>query len=244
MTANTSVQPLAIVTGAAQRIGGAIALGLAAKGYAIGLHYHHSAAAAQETAREIEKLGAAAILLPADLTDEAQIVEMFRRVDEQPYPLQVLINSASVMARGDVRTMSAAEWDATLALNLRAPWLCAQQAARRMKAGSVIINLTDAGSDRTWTGYPAYIISKSALETLTRVLAKSLAPEIRVNAIAPGLILPGADVRDEDWQRMVSRLPLKRPGSAQSILQAVWYLLEEPYITGQTLVVDGGYRLI
>jgi len=235
--------PLALVTGAAHRLGRMIALELAAQGYAIGLHYHHSYAAAQTTALEISAIGQAALLLPADLCDPIQIENMFAAVAARPYPLRVLVNSAARMERADLAQISPEDWDATLALNLRAPLLCAQHAAKMMAPGSLILNITDAGAGRAWSGYPAYAVSKAALETLTRLMARAFAPRLRVNAIAPGLILPGEDLPESEWQRLVARLPLQRAGSPEAIALAVRYLTQNDYVTGQSLAVDGGYQL-
>jgi pteridine reductase len=236
--------PLAVVTGAAHRLGKVIAAGLAGAGYAIGLHYHASTAAARQTESELREMGVPVIPLQADLTDENQIAHIFSELSRQPFRLEVLVNSASVMSRGDVRTMDTADWDKTLSLNLRAPWLCARYAAERMPAGGAIINISDAGVERTWTGYPAYLVSKSGLQMLTRLLARSLAPKIRVNALAPGLIIPSEDLPEDEWQRLVNRLPMQKSGSGQDIVEAVLFLLKNQYITGQTLVIDGGYQLI
>ncbi len=236
--------PLAVVTGAAHRLGKAIALELARHGFAIGLHYHASEEAAGETAGELRAAGTAVELLPADLSDPAQVADLFRRIDELPYALKVWVNSAAVMAPGDLRDLDVAEWDAALALNLRAPWLCAREAARRMDAGGVVINLTDSGVRKTWNKYPAYAVSKAGLEALTRLLAKTLAPAVRVNAVAPGLILRGTGFPEVDWQRLVERLPLKQAGNPQDVARAVWFLVENEHITGETIVVDGGYQLV
>lgn len=236
---------LALVTGGAVRLGKAIALGLAEAGFAVGLHYHSSKNAAKETASEIEKLGVPVYLFEADLHDPAQIQNLFDQVAALSLPLRVLVNSASVMPRSDLRSMQVAEWDDTLDLNLRAPWLCARAAAVLMQdAGGVIINISDSGAQKTWTGFPAYTISKAGLETLTRLLARSLAPKIRVNAVSPGLILPSQGIAAEDWERLVNRLPAGQSGSPQDVAQAVLFLIENHYITGETLVVDGGYQLI
>lgn len=237
-------RPLAVVTGAAHRIGKAIAVGLAHAGYAVGMHYYQSSAAALETEAELSALGVPVIPLQADLTDESQIAAIFAVVREQQHPLKVLVNSAGIMPKGDLRTLEAVDWDATLSLNLRAPWLCARYGAALMEEGGSIINMSDAGVERTWTGFPAYSISKSGLEMLTRLLARTLAPKIRVNAIAPGLIMPSLNLSDNEWQRLVDRLPLQQSGSPQDIVQAVLFLLTNQYITGQTLVIDGGYQLI
>ncbi len=164
----TSETPLALVTGAAHRLGRAIALALARQGYAIGLHYHHSEAEAGETAREIEALGVPVLRLQADLLEPAQIEDLFARVAGSGWPLRVLVNSAAVMPRADLRSISPEEWDATLALNLRAPLLCAQQAARLMDApgarGGAIVNVSNSGALRAWTAFPAYMVSKAGLE--------------------------------------------------------------------------------
>ena len=241
----SSRNELALVTGGAVRLGREIALALGREGYAIALHYHSSADKAEETAREIETLGVPVYLIQADLREPGQIKACFAKTAELPQSLTVLINSASVMPRGDLRSLPVAEWDDTLAVNLRAPWLCAQAAAELMQShGGIIINLSDSGARKTWTGFPVYTISKAGLEVLTRLLARSLAPGIRVNAVAPGLILPSEDTLPDEWQRLVQRLPVKRQGSPQDVVQAVLFLIENRYITGETLIVDGGYQLI
>ncbi len=237
-------QPLALVTGAAHRLGKTFALTLARSGYAILLHHHNAADEATATADEIRTLGVPVYLAQADLTDDANLFSFLSILDSLPHQLKVLVNSAGIMQRTDIRTTSASDWDATFALNLRAPFLLAQQAAGRMAEGGLIVNITDVGAHKLWTGYPAYMVSKSALETLTRLLAKAYAPGIRVNAIAPGLVLPSEDVTPEEWEKLVERLPLKRPASLDEVAAALTFLLDNPAITGQTIVVDGGYSLL
>lgn len=245
MSEQEQIIPLAVVTGAAHRVGRGIALALAARGYAVGLHYHRSHEQAVQTAAEIAALGVPAHLLRADLREESEITAMFSAVAALPgTTLRALVNSAGVMDRGDLRDMRVEEWDSALNLNLRAPWLCAREAARLMRGGGSIINITDSGAHRAWTGYPAYIVSKAGLESLTRLLARSLAPAVRVNAVAPGLILRSEAVSEEEWEKLARRIPLQQPGSLVSITQAVLFLLENEYITGQTIVVDGGYQLV
>ncbi len=235
---------LAVVTGAAVRLGKSIALTLANKGYAIGLHYHHSEEAARQTAEEIEKVGVPVFLLRADLRNDQEIRRMFEQVAECGLPLKALVNSAAVMPKQDLLTISLEEWDAVMNINLRAAWLCAVEAAQQMQPGSVIIQISDTGARKVWTGYPVYVISKAGLEVLTRLLARRLAPHIRVNAIAPGLILRGENTPAEEWERLVQRLPMGQSGSEDEISRAVLFLLESMYITGEVLVVDGGYGLI
>lgn len=237
--------PLALVTGAAHRIGLAVALELSRHGFAIGLHYHHSEPQAADAAAELAAAGVPVYRLAADLTDPAQVDDLFRRVEQLPHPLRVLVNSAAVMPRANLREMPVDDWDTTLDLNLRAPWLCARAAARLMgESGGVVINITDSGANKAWTSYPAYVVSKSALESLTRLLARTLAPLVRVNAVAPGLILPSDELSAEQWQRLVDRLPLQTAGQPADVARAVLFFVQNPYITGQVLAVDGGYQLI
>jgi pteridine reductase len=245
--------PLALVTGGAHRLGRAFALALARRGYAIALHYHASAESAAATAAEIRALGVPVFPLQADLTIPAEIEVLFQQIDnlliESPLNVQrltfsVLVNSAALMPRGDVQTLTAAEFDAAIALNLRAPFLCAQQAARRMGPGGLIVNISDIGAAKAWTGFPAYTVSKAGLESLTQILARALAPAIRVNAIAPGLVLPSDEMPAAEWERLVSRLPLKRPAAPEEISSALEFLIKNEYITGQTIRIDGGYSLL
>jgi NAD(P)-dependent dehydrogenase (short-subunit alcohol dehydrogenase family) len=235
---------LALVTGAAHRLGRAFALTLARQGHAILLHYHRSSEAAASTADEIRALSVPVYLVKADLTDASQIQSLFSQLDSYKLSLKVLVNSAAGMMRADLRTVSADDWDATLNLNLRAPLLLAQCAAQRMTEGGLIVNVTDAGAGKAWTGFPSYLVSKAGLEALTHMLAKAYAPNIRVNAIAPGLVLPTSDISAEEWEKLVSRLPLKHPVSLEEISLALVFLIRNESITGQTIVVDGGYSLI
>ncbi len=237
-------QPLALVTGAAHRLGKTFALTLARRGYAILLHYLHADEEASAAAGEIRLLGVPVYLSQADLTDDTGLFSLLSALDSLPHPLKVLVNSASVMRRTDIRATSAADWDATFSLNLRAPFLLAQQAAGRIVGGGLVVNITDAGAQKLWTGYPAYVVSKSALETLTRLLAKAYAPGIRVNAIAPGLVLPSEDMTPEKWEKLLERLPLKHPASLDEVAAALTFLLDNPSVTGQTVVMDGGYSLL
>jgi pteridine reductase len=236
--------PLAIVTGAAHRLGRFFALTLARMGYAILLHYHQSAEAAAATADEIRILDVPVYPVEADLTDLAQLQSLFTILDSIHPRLKVLINSAATMMRASLRTISADDWNATFDLNLRAPLLLTQGVAARMTEGGLVINVTDAGTEKAWTGFPAYLTSKYGLEALTRLQAKAYAPAIRVNAIAPGLVLPPVDFASEEWIKLVNRLPLKHPASLDEIALALEFLLKNESITGQTIVIDGGYSLL
>lgn len=236
--------PLALVTGAAHRLGKAFAQALAREGFAVVLHHWSSISDADETAKELRATGTQVFLARADLTDPASIKRMFQEVDSIPHRLEVLVNSAGVMRTGDSRTLAPEAWDAIMDLNLRAPFLCAQEAAGRMVAGGLIVNITDVGARKHWSRFPAYTVSKAGLESLTGILARAYAPAIRVNAIAPGLVLRSEEVPDAEWSRLIGRLPLKRPGTADEVAEALLFLLQNQYVTGQTLAVDGGYALL
>jgi len=234
------MSPLALVTGAAHRLGKVFALTLARHGYDILLHYHQSLDAARQTQAEVESVGGRVVLAQADLSSPAQIQSLVSTLAS----LDVLVNSAALMLSGSVDSLTIEDWDASLDLNLRAPFLLAQACARKMTVGALIVNITDVGAQKAWSRYPSYTVSKAALESLTKVLARALAPQIRVNAIAPGLVLQSEIVPDEEWQRLINRVPLKRAARSEEIASALEFLLKNEYITGQTIVVDGGYSLI
>jgi pteridine reductase len=235
---------IVIVTGAGHRLGRDFAVSLARLGYAVLVHYNSSEAKAIRTAEFIKSEGSDVYLFKADLTDFDQVKKMWNFIDTLPYELEVLINSAAIMVHGDIRTISLADFDDTMALNLSAPLLCSQEAARRMSSGGLIINISDIGAGKNWLGFPAYTISKAALEVLTKVMAKALAPNIRVNAIAPGLVIPQESENNKHWEKLVERIPLKRVATSLEITSMVEYLLNNKYITGQVLTIDGGSSLL
>jgi pteridine reductase len=232
--------PLALITGSAHRLGKSFALTLARLGFDIVLHYHSAEEEARRTQAEIESLSRSVILAQADLTDPAQIQSLLSTFQS----LDVIVNSAAFMPSGKVDSLSLENWDASLNLNLRAPFLLAQECAKKMPNGGLIVNITDVGAQKTWSRYPSYTVSKAALESLTKILARALAPKIRVNAIAPGFVLQSDIVSSEEWERLIRRVPLKRPARTEEITSALEFLLRNEYVTGQTIVVDGGYSLI
>jgi len=243
--------PLALVTGSAHRLGRAFALSLARRGYALALHYNSSGDEALITADEIRALGVPVFLFQADLTQADQIQVLFGAIDETLScnsslisRFSVLVNSAAIMPRADARTFSIDDFDVALDLNLRAPFILAQQAYQRMEAGGLIVNISDIAAQKAWTGFPAYTVSKAGLDSLTKVLARSFAPRVRVNAIAPGLVLASENLTPEDWERLVRRLPIPRAAALDEITSTLEFLLKNEYITGQTIVVDGGYSLL
>jgi pteridine reductase len=243
--------PLAIVTGGAHRLGRSFVLALAERGYGVLVHYHQSSQQAVDTVELVNKFNVPAFSYQADLCDPFQVNALFSFVDElltspesELSHLSVLVNSASHFSSVEALKMSVEEWDTTLELNLRGPFLCAQQAAYRMPKGGLIINVTDIGAQRNWSRFPAYTVSKAGLESLTRVLARALAPAIRVNAIAPGLVLPAGSIPSPEWRKLVKKLPLRRSTTTDEVAFALEYLIKNGSVTGQTMVVDGGYSLI
>ncbi len=241
-------KPLALVTGSAHRLGKAFALTLAHMGYDLLLQYHSAEEQAQKTKIELESLGVKVHLVKADLTDPDQIQKLFSELDFILHPssfiLKLLVNSAAIMPVGNPRELELKDWDSALDLNLRAPFLLAQQAAKRMTAGGLIVNITDVGAQKAWSRYPSYSVSKAGLESLTKLLARALAPSIRVNAIAPGLVLPSDVVTKDQWNKLIEKLPLKRAATLDEITYTLQFLIHNEYITGQTIVVDGGYSLL
>ncbi len=233
-------RPLALVTGAAHRLGKAFALTLARNGFDIFLHYHSAEEEARQTQAEIESLSKGVTLAQADLTNPNEIQSLVSNLQS----LDVLVNSAAFMPHGNVDSLSLENWDAALDLNLRAPFLLARECAQKMTDGGLIVNITDVGAQKAWSRFPSYTVSKAALESLTKILARALAPKIRVNAIAPGFVLQSDIVPAEEWKRLIKRIPLRRPARTEEVAFALEFLLKNEYITGQTIVVDGGYSLI
>jgi pteridine reductase len=207
----------------------------------VGVHYHASVDGARETAAEIERAGGSAALFKADLGSAAAPAELVEQVARQLGPLAVVVNSAAVMERTPIGEVTPQEWDAIFSLNLRAPFLISQAAAPVMKAeGGAIVNIADLAAFETWPAYIPHSISKAAIVKMTSALARVLAPEIRVNAIAPGAVLLPAGWDDQASDRLVSTTPLQRLGDPEDVVQAMLYLLRSDFVTGETLIVDGG----
>ena len=241
------MSPLALVTGAAHRLGKVFALTLARHGFDIVLHYHKASEAALQTKAELESVGSRVTLAQADLTNPTEInslISNLREASPRGDSLNILVNSAAYMPSGNVDMLSLENWDTSLDLNLRAPFLLTQECAKLMNEGGLIVNISDVGAQKAWSRYPSYTVSKAALESLTRILARALAPKIRVNSIAPGFVLQSDIVPAEEWERLINRIPLKRPARPEEIASALEFLLQNEYVTGQTIVVDGGYSLI
>lgn len=235
---------VALVTGAAKRLGRAIALRLAREGADVAVHYGKSVGEAQELVGEIGKLGGRAAAFSAELTDVNAIRELVADVVGHFGRLDILVNSAANFLETKFAETPEATWDASLDANLKAPFFCSQAAAPHLaKSGrGAIINFADIGGLLGWKEFLPHSISKAGVIMLTRVLAKELGPAVRVNALAPGTITMPGD--PPEWEEdFIRRAPLKRSGRPEEIADAVMYLLTAEFVTGHVLVIDGGRTL-
>lgn len=236
----------ALVTGGGKRVGQAIAVGLGRRGMQVAVHYHGSEAGATETVRRIEAAGGSGATFQADLFSADAPGRLVSDVAAAFGGLDVLVNSAALMARTPFGETTAAEWERTFALNLRAPFFLSQAAApylRKAPGGGAIVNIADLAAFETWPGYLPHGLSKHGVVRLTESLAVVLAPEIRVNAVAPGTVLLPEGWTDADAEHLRDTTPLGRHGSPEDVVQAVLYLLDAEFVTGETIVVDGGRRV-
>jgi NAD(P)-dependent dehydrogenase (short-subunit alcohol dehydrogenase family) len=231
---------IALVTGSAKRLGRAVALRLAAEGADVVIHYRSSKAEAQSAVAEIEKMGRRAVAIAADLGKVAEIKRLFDEAAKYFGRLDILVNSAANFLPASIVSTTEEVWDASLDANLRAPFFCAQAAAPLLRrARGIIINFADTGGLLGWPGYIPHSVSKAGIVMLTRVLAKALAPEVRVNAIAPGTITMPGD--PPQWEtEFVKLAPLRRTGTPSDVTDAVLFLIHSKFITGDVLVLDGG----
>ena len=236
---------VALVTGSGRRVGQAIAAGLASRGMTLALHHHHSTRGAEQLRADILRQGGKAERFPADLTDPHVAAELPARVAEHFGRLDVLINSAGIMKSARVEETTPVVWDEIMNVNLRACFFCAQGALPLLRATrGKIVNLADIGGQEAWPRYAAHCISKAGVDMLTRVLARAGAPEVTVNAVAPGAVLIPEEWDSEATEHLTRTTPLARLGDPADVVSAILYLLEGgDYVTGTTVVVDGG-RLI
>src|SRR5262250_1758574 len=238
-------QKAVLVTGAAKRIGRAIALDLARHGWAVAVHYRGSAPEAAEVVREIEDAGGRAVALQADLAREAHMQALVPRAVEALGPLTCLVNSASLFEMDKIDTVTRASWDAHIETNLRAPLVLSQGFARQLPAGrdGNIINLLDQRVLSLTPYFLSYTVAKSGLWTLTQTLALGLAPRIRVNGIGPGPTLPSPRQTEAQFAAQCAAMPLGRGTTPAEIAAAVRFILAAPAMTGQIIALDGGQHL-
>lgn len=235
---------VALVTGAGHRVGRAIAVALAGRGMRIAVHFHAAAGGARETLREVEDAGASGAVFSADLTEPDAPQELVEKVAKEFGALDVLVNSAAVMLRTPFESVTPSEWDGIMALNLRAPFFLARAAAAHLRrARGVIINIADLAAFETWPAYVPHGLSKNGVVAMTRALANLLAPEVRVAAIAPGAVLLPEGWTEADADRLRASTPLRSLGSPGDVTRTLLFLLDSDFITGETVVVDGGRNI-
>ena len=237
-----NIQGTALITGAARRIGQAIALEVASLGYNVALHYHHSKEPAEAIAAEIRQKGVECGLFSCDLSDEDQTAQLIAKVFKKFPGLNLLVNSASIFERSKFSLQDLKLFNDHFAVNLKAPFILSSEFFRLCKKGQ-IINLLDTNIVKNKTSHVAYLLTKKSLSDLTKLAAVEFAPHIRVNGIAPGLILPAKGDTAESLDRMAQNIPLKRKGALGYITQSVRFLIENDYLTGQFIFNDGGEHL-
>ena len=245
MTTPTSVRG-AIVTGGAQRIGRAIALALANDGWHVVVHYHRSDKEAAETVAAIEARGEQAVAIAADLSDPAAVATLVTAAADVTGGVGCLVNNASMFAADDIATVGAADFDAMMAVNLRAPMLLSRAFAEQLPDGAdgVIVNILDQKLVNPNPDFLSYTLSKYGLGGLTTTLAMALGPRIRVCGVAPGLTLPSANQTPDQFAAVHSRTPLGRGATVDDIAGAVRYLVAAVAVTGEVVLVDGGQHLV
>lgn len=237
--------PVALVTGGAVRVGRAISLGLAEAGYDVVVNYRSSQGPARETAREIAELGRRCEIVQGDLGHPDTATTLAQAVRQAFGGLDLLVNSAANFHSTPILETDAEEWDAVLDVNLRGPHLLVRACGELLRAsGGAVVNIADHMGTKPWVRYGAHSVSKAALIHLTRIQARALAPECRVNAIAPGLVLPPDGLSGDALEREVEATLVKRVGSPQDVVEAVLYLARASYVTGQLLPVDGGGTIL
>lgn len=237
----------ALVTGGALRVGRAIALALAERGAHVAITYRSSEDAARATADELRTRGVGALAVRCDQRDPAQIRAAVQQIETQLGPVDVLVNSASLFERTPFAEATLEHWDSHLEVNLRGPWLFAQAVGPGMQArgAGAIINMVDIAAERPFAGYLPYSVSKAGLVALTKGLARTLAPQVRVNGIAPGAVLWPDDYSDNQKAAYLEKTPLHRVGTPEDAAAAVIFLIEgSDFVTGIILPLDGGRSLV
>jgi pteridine reductase len=237
---------VALVTGGARRIGRAIAMDLAAHGTSIAVHYRTSQSEADAVVAEISSKGGKAQAFPANLEHVAEIEQMVAKVLDAFGRIDFLVNSASVFAPTPLETLTERDWDANLDTNLKAPFFLSKFAATAMRkqGAGKIVNLGDWAGIRPYKDYLPYSVSKSGLIGLTKALAKELAPEVQVNCIALGMVMPPEDYSKEEVERLVKRTLTKKMGTPEDVARAVIFFCETDFATGTILPLEGGRLLL
>lgn len=235
---------LALVTGGAVRVGRVISSRLALAGYHVVVNFHRSEAAAEDLRDELADAGGTVHLAPGDVSKTADVERMAATVRELGGRLDLLVNNASIFAAGALLELTESEWDRAMDVNLKGPFLTVNALAPFLReAGGSVVNIVDLSAWQPWLGYPHHSVSKAGLLQLTRIQARALAPEVRVNAVAPGAVLLPEGTSAEEREMLVRRAALKRIGSPEDVADAVLFLAKAGFVTGEVIRVDGGRTL-
>ena len=236
----------ALVTGGARRVGRALSLALGKAGADVVVNYNSSAAEADEVVRELTSHGAGALAVHADVSKKQEIDTLIEQTGKQFGRLDILVNNASLFESAPFAEISEADWRRVLDVNLTGPFLLSQAALPLFHAAghASIINIIDLSALQPWPSYAHHSVSKAALLQLTRVMARALAPKVRVNAIAPGTVLPPDGYDGTAGDGTSDRRVVEPVGTPDDVVRAMFYLIESEFVTGQTLVVDGGRMLL
>jgi len=238
------VARVALVTGGAVRVGRAIALGLAEAGFDLVVNYHGSSEAAGEVAAKVEGMGRRCLTVQADVASGLEVEALAAAVQDRFGRLDLLVNNASVFRELPLAEVDEEEWDQVMGVNLKGPFLTVRALGGVLADnGGNVVNIVDLGAFQPWLRYPHHAVSKAGLLHLTRVQARSLAPRVRVNAIAPGAVLVPDAATPEEREASRERAALKVLGSPDDVVRTVLFLDRSPFITGEVIVVDGGALL-
>jgi pteridine reductase len=244
---DTAHPPVALVTGAARRVGATIARTLHAAGYDLALHYRHSADDADALMAELERTRPGSTLgVQADLADLARLPSLVEQVTTRFGRLDALVNNASAFHPTPIGGATVAQWNELFASNAQAPFFLVQAAWPALReAHGAVVNLVDIYAERALPEHPIYVMAKAALAAMTRTLAQDLAPEVRINGVAPGAVMWPAEGKDyADREALLARTPLGRAGTPEDVASAVlWLLRDAPFVTGQIIRIDGGRTL-
>lgn len=238
------MRKVALVTGGAVRVGRALSVGLAEAGFDLVVSYHTSGGAAREVERAVTGLGRRAHLAPGDVSEAEDVERIAQEVRREFGRLDLLVNNAASFRARPLLEVGEAEWDEVMAVNLKGPFLMVRATAELLReARGSVVNVLDLSAVQPWTGHPHHSVSKAALLHLTRVMARALAPHVRVNAVALGTVLPPEDLSPDEVERERERAPLGALGNPQDVVRTVLFLAGSPFLTGEVLLVDGGRHL-
>lgn len=237
---------VALVTGGARRVGRALSEALGAAGASVVINYNNSAAEADALRRDLEQRGVTAAAIQADVSNKSDLDQLVHQIGSRFGRLDILVNSASMFESAPFLHITEEMWDRVIAVNLKGPFFLAQAAAPLLTESGAgnIVNIADLSAFQPWPSYAHHSVSKAGLVQLTKVLARALAPAVRVNGIAPGTVLPPDDYDGTGGDGTADRRMVPQRGTPADVVRALFYLLESNFVTGQIVVVDGGRSLL